>query len=86
MSKVIVHRHADRYLQRLPNDTKKRIKNILNQLRQNPSEYPGAKHMVGEWAGYRRIRTGKLRIIYWFAEKEDIVYVDHIGPRSDVYK
>ena len=42
--------------------------------------------MVGEWAGYHRIRVGKLRIIFWFDEKDDVVYVDFIGPRGDVYK
>ncbi len=86
MSKVIVHRHVAKYLKRLPSDIKHRVKNILVQLEQNPLDQPGVKHMVGEWAGYHRIRVGKIRIIYWFDEKEDIVYVDHIGPRGDVYK
>ncbi len=86
MSKVIVHRHVAKYLKRLPSDIKHRVKNILVQLEQNPLDQPGVKHMVGEWAGYHRIRVGKLRIIYWFDEKEDIVYVDHIGPRGDIYK
>ena len=86
MSKVIVHRHAAKYLQHLPAETKQRVKNSLKQLEQNPLDPPGVKHMVGEWAGYHRIRIGKLRIIYWFDKKEDIVYVDHIGPRGDVYK
>jgi len=86
MSKVIVHRHAAKYLKRLPRDTRQRIKNILEQLEQNPLDQPGIKHMAGEWDGYHRIRAGKLRIIYWFDEKEDVVYVDHIGPRGDVYK
>jgi mRNA interferase RelE/StbE len=86
MSKVIVHRHAANYLQRLPKATKQRIKNILKELEEDPLDQPGIKHMVGEWAGYHRLRVGKLRIIYWFDETEDIVYVDHIGPRGDVYK
>ena len=86
MSKVIVHRHAVRYLQRLPKETKQRIKNVLKQLEQDPLDQPGIRHMVGEWAGYHRLREGKFRIIYWFDETEDIVYVDHIGPRGDVYK
>ena len=86
MSQVIIHRHAAKYLERLPKDTKQRIKSILMQLEQVPLSLPGSKHMVGEWAGYHRIRYGKLRIIYWFDEKEDIVYVDHIGSRGDVYK
>jgi mRNA interferase RelE/StbE len=86
MSKVVIHRHAAKYLKHLPKDTKQRIKNILIQLEQAPLNHPGAKHMAGEWAGYHRIRSGKLRIIYWLDEKEDTVYVDHIGSRGDIYK
>ncbi len=36
MSKIIVHRHAAKYLQRLPQERKERVKNILRQLAQNP--------------------------------------------------
>jgi len=70
MSKVIVHRHAAKYLKRLPRNTKQRIKNILVQLEENPLVQPGITHMAGEWGGYHRIRAGKLRINYWFDEKE----------------
>jgi mRNA interferase RelE/StbE len=86
MTRVVVHRYAARYLQRLPKGTKQRIKNVLQQLEQNPLDMPGVKHMAGDWSGYHRLRTGKYRIIYWFDDKEDIIYVDHIGPRGDVYK
>jgi mRNA interferase RelE/StbE len=86
MSKVKVHRHAAKYLQRLPKDSKKRIKDVLKRLEVTPLEQPDVRHMVGEWAGYHRIRVGKVRIIFWFDEKDDVVYVDHIGPRGDVYK
>ena len=86
MSKVIVHRNAAKYLKRLPKETKDRIKEMLKQLEKNPLNYPGIKQMYGEWAGYQRIRLGKLRIIIWYDSKEDVVYIDHIGPRGDVYK
>ena len=86
MSNIIVHRHAAKHLKRLPKETKDRIKDILKQLENNPLKHSGIKQMFGEWAGYHRIRVGKLRIIFWFDTKEDIVYVDHIGPRGDVYK
>jgi mRNA interferase RelE/StbE len=86
MSTVIVHRHAANYLRRLPKKTQKRIKDILKQLENDSLEHPDVRHMVGDWAGYHRIRVGNLRIIFWFDEKEDVVYVDHIGPRGDVYK
>ena len=86
MSQVIVHRNAVKYLKRLPEPTKNRIKTILKQLEVNPLEQPGIKHMVGDWAGYHRLRVGGFRILYWYEKKEDTVYVDHIGSRGDVYK
>ena len=86
MSEVKVHRHAAKYLHRLPKDSKERIKDVLKRLEVTPLEQPDVRHMAGEWAGYHRIRVGKLRIIFWFDEKDDVVYVDHIGPRGDVYK
>ena len=86
MSQVIVHRNAAKYLQKLPKGVKGKIKKILKELEGNPLEHSNVKHMMGEWSGYHRLRVGSLRIIFWFDESEDIVYVDHIGPRGDVYK
>ena len=86
MSKVKVHRQAANYLKRLPKQTHERIKSILKQLENDPLEHSSVIHMSGDWDGYHRIRVGNLRIIFWFDKKKDIVYVDHIGPRGDVYK
>lgn len=86
MSKVIIHRHAAKYFNRLPQDTRDQVKETLKQLENNPTNKSGIKKMYGEWSGYHRLRTGKLRIIFWYDSKEDVVYVDHIGPRGDVYK
>ena len=86
MSRVILHRHAAKYLKRLPKDQKQRIKSLLTQLEQSPLDHPNVKKMAGEWAGYQRLRSGNLRIIFWFDVEEDIVYVDHIGTRGDIYK
>ncbi len=79
MSKIIVHRNAVKYLKRLPKETKERIKETLKQLETDPLNYPGIKQMYGEWTGYLRIRLGKLRVIFWYNPKEDVVYIDHIG-------
>jgi mRNA interferase RelE/StbE len=86
MSKVIVHHHAVKYLNRLPKKIKDQIKEILKQLEKNPIEQSNVTHMVGKWAGYHRIRAGKFRIIFWYDQSDDVVYIDHIGPRGDVYK
>ena len=86
MSKVIVHRNAAKYLQKLPKDRKERVKGILRELKTDPLDHANVKHMMGEWSGYHRLRAGSLRIIFWYDETADTVYVDHIGPRGDVYK
>ena len=58
----------------------------LARLAENPTTYPGVVAMAGEWTGYCRIRVGDLRVIFWYDRQDDVVYVDHIGPRGDVYK
>ncbi len=86
MSKIIVHRRAANYFKKLPQDQKNRVKKALEQVGKDPLELPGVIQMAGEWAGYHRIRLGNMRIIFWFDEENDIVYVDHIGTRGDIYK
>jgi mRNA interferase RelE/StbE len=86
MSRIIVRKRAVRYLQRLPKPQKERVKTALRELENKPLEFPGIKQMLGEWAGWHRIRIGDMRVIFWFDEDEDIVYIDHIGYRGDVYK
>lgn len=85
MNEVIVHKRALRYLQRLPRPARERIRAALVRLADAPDAYPGVVHMAGEWTGYRRIRIGDLRVIYWVDEQDDIIYVDHVGPRGDIY-
>jgi len=86
MSRVVVHKRAAKFLENLPKPAKTRIKSALSQLTSDPFNYPGLIRMAGDWTGYYRIRVGSLRIIFWFDENEDILYIDHIGNRGDVYK
>jgi mRNA interferase RelE/StbE len=86
MAKVTVHKRAAKYLQRLPTNQKEKIKISLKRLENDPLNFPGIVHMVGEWSGYSRIRIGNIRIIFWIDESSDTIFVDHIGPRSDIYK
>ncbi len=86
MSRVVVHRRAARCLRRIPKPERERVRQALHRLAENHANYPGIVHMAGEWEGYERIRVGDLRVIFWYDAQDDIVYVDHIGPRGDVYK
>ena len=86
MSRVVVHRRAAKYLKSLPSSLQQRIKAALSQLSESPLNYPGAIRMAGDWSGYYRIRVGSIRVIFWLDENEDVVYIDHIGSRGDIYK
>ena len=86
MAKLVLHRQAANYLKKLPKVQKEKIKTSLRRLEKYPLDYPKIKNMVGEWAGYSRIRVGNLRVIYWYDEIQNTIYIDHIGHRGDVYK
>jgi len=84
--RVVVHRRAANYLKSLPLVEKERLKNTIAQLSIDPFGSPGVKPMAGQWAGYYRIRIGDKRILYWLDRQDKVVFVDHIGPRGDIYK
>ena len=44
------------------------------------------KRLSGEWAGYYRVRSGKVRIIFDFDAEKRSVFVEVIDYRGDVYK
>ncbi len=86
MTQIIVHRSAAGYLSRLSDQHKEKIKSVLEQLKDDPLHCNEIRQMSGEWAGYHRIRIGNFRVIFWYDEHSDVVYIDHIGPRGDIYK
>ncbi len=86
MFKIIVHKRATKYLNKLTPFKKNKIKELLTELINDPIQREDVKPMLGEWKGYYRIKTGNIRLIFWVDQVKKIVYVDHIGPRGDVYK
>ena len=44
------------------------------------------KKLKGEWAGYYRIRKGKLRIILKTDSENQIIFITIVDFRGDVYK
>ncbi len=66
--------------------TDSRIKDQLKELQAGPVNKPHVKQMAGDWKGYYRMRSGNTRIIFWIDHDNNIIYVDHIGPRGEIYK
>lgn len=86
MPKLIVHRRAARYLERMDARIKAQLTAKLELLARNPDTMPGVKPMAGEWAGFYRLRHGDLRVIYFYDRSDDAIVIAHVGPRGDVYK
>jgi mRNA interferase RelE/StbE len=86
MPKLVVHRRAARYLERIDARIKAQLVAKLAELAHNSDAMPGVKPMAGEWAGYSRLRHGDLRVIYMYDRAANTLVIAHIGPRGDVYK
>jgi mRNA interferase RelE/StbE len=86
MAKLVVHRRAARYLERMDARIRAQLVAKLEELAKNPAAMPGVKPMAGEWAGFYRLRHGDLRVIYLHDRANDTIVIAHVGPRGDVYK
>ncbi len=44
------------------------------------------KKLTGDWAGYFRLRKGKLRVIFEINKIEKNLFIEKVDFRGDVYK
>jgi mRNA interferase RelE/StbE len=86
MPKLLVHRRAARYIERMDGRIKAQLIAKLENLARNPDAMSGVKPMAGEWKGFFRLRHGDLRVIYLRDRVNDTIVIAHVGPRGDVYK
>jgi mRNA-degrading endonuclease RelE of RelBE toxin-antitoxin system len=89
MRRIVLHRRAVKYLRGMPRDRQIKVIQALEQIAtfQNLGDHPNIKALSGEFTGWFRLRTGVYRSIVQprREEKEEILYVDYIGPRGDAY-
>ncbi len=89
MREILYHRHAVRYLKRMPEDRKEQIKAAIVTVAVMPDvlAHPSVKAMRGEWEGCLRLRVGGYRIIFRMGgeEEDSCLEVLIVGPRGDIY-
>jgi mRNA interferase RelE/StbE len=80
-------RDADRFIQveGIHGEVTKQIQGFLKKLI-GESVNIDAKKLKGEWKGYFRIRTGRLRIIVSVDTGQRFIYVERVDFRGDAYK
>lgn len=84
MFEVIFTKKAAKRVQNLENSHKKKLKEIILTLRENPFSYP-YKKIKGEENMYR-IRIGKFRILYEVDEKNSLIIIFKVERRERAYK
>jgi len=84
MFEVIFTKKAANRVQNLENSHKKKLKEIILTLRENPFSYP-YKKIKGEENMYR-IRIGKFRILYEVDEKDNLIIIFKVERRERAYK
>ena len=89
MRQILYHRHAVRYLHRMPEDRKNQVKDALAEAAalHDPLAHPQVLAMTGEWKGCMRIRVGTYRAIFRCVDHDGVATMEvlHVGPRGDVY-
>ena len=76
-------RRAVKELHRLHNDLRSQVVSAVENLRQNPLQ---GSPLSGQWKGLRRLRIGKVRVIYGFDGTELLISVLRVGHRREVYR
>ena len=82
-ARIKMYKQAEKYFNRLDNNTKERIKEGIKGLLEIPP-VGNIKELKGEFQGLSRLQIGGFRIIY-FVEGE-YIKITNIFPRGDVYK
>ena len=89
MREVRYHKHAVKYLRRMPTEWKEQIKAALTHIAslQDTLSDPNVKPMSGAWENCQRLRIGSYRAIYRLVDQDSrqALEVLHVGPRGDVY-
>jgi len=79
---VLLRPIARKYLERLNEPNKGRIKDSLKDLEREPPE--GNIRPITGQAGYFRVKTGGYRILFRY--EGDTIFVTNIDPRGQAYK
>ncbi|MCL2232997.1 MAG: type II toxin-antitoxin system RelE/ParE family toxin [Treponema sp.] len=79
---VLLHRDADKYLNRLNEADRERINDAIDDLEEEPPQ--GDITPIAGEPGRFRTRVGSYRLLWRI--KDDHILVTHIDPRGQAYK
>jgi len=91
--RVRFHSRVGKFLEKLDEKERERIRLKLKSLVSTieaqgiiPFKELDVKRLEGEWKGFLRMRSGRMRVIFRIDKEEDVFLVYGIDYRGDVYK
>ena len=91
--RVRLHSRVIKFLDKLDKKDKERVRLKLKSLVSSveaqgiiPFRELDIKQLDGEWKGFLRMRTGRIRIIFQINKDEELLLVHEMDYRGDVYK
>jgi len=91
--RIRLHSRVIKFLGKLDKEDKERVRLKLKSLLSSveakgiiPFKELDIKQLDGEWKGFVRMRTGKIRIIFQINKEEELLLVHQMDYRGDVYK
>jgi mRNA interferase RelE/StbE len=88
MYKLIFSKKSRHFFERNPNYKPKVIDAARQFIRflSGNKENIDVKKMKGKWEGFYRIKSGRIRILLSINIDTEILYIERVGFRGDVYK
>ena len=86
MYNVTLHKNAAKFYQNTDEKMRRRIKEAVNKISDNPRFHVHIKKLEGELKHLYRYRLGDLRILYEIHEDLKTVRIKSIEGRGSVYK
>ena len=85
--KIKYSKKSLKFLAKQDKATVTRIRNAIEKLTLDPPQ-GDIKDMQGSTIGQKRLRVGGFRVIYRYLDDSgfEILYIDEIGNRGDIYK
>ena len=85
MYEIILHNRAVKFYNQLDDKNAARINHAIESLLEKPASGKNIKMLKGELNGKFRLRAGKYRIVYRIENDKNIVIIEDIGVRGDIY-
>ena len=85
MFKIVFKRSAEKELSKLPTTVIRRIVPVIDDLANNPRPI-GSKKLEAQKDELWRVRVGDYRIVYLIEDVLQILEVQKVGHRKDIYK